>query len=106
MMHFKFTRELCDRRTYCATCAFVRIIPRGSIITPLAVMGCMPVALVVQKMLTRAARAFSFTVSNGNGGEVYGFWMRMIVLSKTSHSAVVGGDCATETCFCRIWCFW
>ena len=77
--HFKLTLPLSASSTYCATCAFVRITPFGSMITPLPEIGCTRPPEAVQRMFTVAARARLFAVIEESGGIEYGSSMRRTV---------------------------
>lgn len=65
-----------ESRRYCAACAFVRMIPRGSMITPLADIGLNVPLRGPQRMLTRATRAHSLIVVKDWGENGYGSGMR------------------------------
>ena len=89
MTHERSTSGSVESRKYCATCAFVRITPRGSIITPLADIGLNVPSRAPQRMLTSAARVDSLIAVNDCGGNGYGFGIR--ATEKVSDVVAAGG---------------
>ena len=99
MTHERSTFGSLARSTYCATCAFVSITPRGSIITALADIGRREPLRAEHRMLTRARRVCSFTIANDRGGNGYGFPMRLtsklsdfVAFTEGGAGCLIGAD--------------